>query len=74
MERKIPRPKVDESGIVWICEKRVAEITGLSLQTLRNWRCKRKVFPYSKLNNKAVRYRLDEVLRIMEEKRIHFEY
>ena len=56
----------------WIEEKRVAELTGIAVQTLRNWRFKRTGPPYFKVR-RSVRYRLDEVIRYMEERRVNVE-
>lgn len=56
----------------WVDEKRVAEMTGIAVQTLRNWRFQGTGPTYSKVG-RAVRYRLDEVIRFMEERRIKVE-
>ena len=56
----------------WVDEKRVAEVTGLAVQTLRNWRFQGTGPAYSKVG-RAVRYRLDDVIRFMEERRIKVE-
>jgi len=53
----------------FINEFEVAKITGLAVQTLRNWRFQRRGFPYSKLG-KAIRYNLDDVLKYMEAQKI----
>ena len=53
----------------WIDEKQVAELTGIAVQTLRNWRFQRTGPCYSKIG-RAVRYRLDDVVRFMEERRV----
>ena len=50
-------------------EFEVAKITGLAVQTLRNWRFQRRGFPYSKLG-KAVRYDIDDVLKYMRARKI----
>jgi hypothetical protein len=50
-------------------EFEVAKITGLAVQTLRNWRFQRRGFPYSKLG-KAIRYNIDDVLKYMEAQKI----
>ena len=50
-------------------EFEVAKITGLAVQTLRNWRFQRRGFPYSKLG-KAVRYDIDDVLKYMGARKI----
>jgi hypothetical protein len=50
-------------------ESEVANITGLSIQTLRNWRFQGKNFAYSKAG-RAVRYCLEDVLAFMESRKI----
>jgi hypothetical protein len=52
-----------------IGEREVAKITGLAVQTLRNYRFQRKGFPYSKVGG-SVRYRLDDILGFMESHKI----
>jgi len=65
-ERKMEEPR-------WIDEKEVARITGIAVQTLRNWRFQRIAIPYSKVGKgRMVRYRLDEVIDFMEERKIRF--
>jgi len=56
----------------WIDEYAVSRITGIPVQSLRNWRFLRKGFPYFKIG-KSVRYRLDEVIRFMEERKVDIE-
>jgi hypothetical protein len=56
----------------WVDEKEVSKITGIAIQTLRNWRFQRTGPPYSKVG-RAVRYRLDDVTHFMEERRVDFE-
>ena len=53
----------------WLNEKQVAEVTGLAVQTLRNWRQLRKGFPYSKVG-RSVRYAIDDVTRFIESRRV----
>jgi len=53
----------------WIGEHEVAEITGLSLSTLRNYRWLGCGLPFYKVG-RSVRYRLDEVYEYMESKRV----
>jgi len=68
MERLIESPR-------WLNEKEVARITGIALQTLRNWRCRGVGFPYSKVGPKGtmVRYLYDDVIRVMNERKINLE-
>ena len=70
MERKIPRPKVDEVDIVSVDEGKTAQIMGLAEQTLRNWRHLGMGPPYYKLG-RAVRYRLKDILSFMEARRVN---
>ena len=53
----------------WINEKEVANITGIAVQTLRNWRFQQTGPPYCKLG-RMVRYSVDDLVRFMEEKKI----
>jgi phage terminase Nu1 subunit (DNA packaging protein) len=53
----------------YIKDKKVAEMTDLSVQTLRNDRYKGKGIPYSK-RGRAVRYRVDDVIAYMEARKI----
>ena len=53
----------------WITEKEVFEMTGRATQTLRNDRCKQKGIPYSKIGA-SIRYRLDDVIGFMEDRKI----
>lgn len=63
-----------ESTLHWVDEKRVAELTGIAVQTLRNWRFQRIGPPYSKIGKgRMVRYRLDEVINFMERNKISVE-
>ena len=48
-------------GEVWIDEKAVSLRTGLSVQTLRNLRCKREGPVYYKVNGRSVRYKEADV-------------
>ena len=50
-------------------EKQVAKLVNLSLQTLRNYRAAKKLFPYVKLG-RSVRYPADEVARVVRENQI----
>ncbi len=61
--------KIEEPTLAWIDEKRVAQITGLAVQTLRNHRFKRIGFPYYK-RGRSVRYKIADVLSGMEAGRI----
>jgi hypothetical protein len=47
-------------------EKEVSELTGISLGALRNFRVKRKGFPFCKIG-KCVRYPLKDLLACFEQ-------
>lgn len=68
---KTPIPKVDQaqSTFMWINEQAVAEITGMAVQTLRNHRFKGIGLPYYKVG-RSVRYKLSDILTLMELGRI----
>lgn len=53
----------------YIDEKQVAEITGLSLSTLRRDRHMRQGMPYYKIG-RAVRYSVEDIVEYMESRRI----
>lgn len=54
----------------WVDEKEVSKITRIAIQTLRNWRFQGTGPAYSKVG-RAVRYRLDDVINFMEERRVN---
>jgi phage terminase Nu1 subunit (DNA packaging protein) len=56
-------------NVRYINEKKVAEITDLSVQTLRNDRHLGKGIPYTK-RGRSVRYRVDEVIDFMERRKV----
>jgi hypothetical protein len=53
----------------YINEKRVSEITGLALPTLRNDRSTQRRIPFVKIG-RAVRYSLEDVIHFMESHKI----
>ena len=53
----------------YIDEKKVSEITGRALPTLRNDRHNRRGLPYSKFG-RSVRYDLSDVIEFMESRKI----
>jgi len=55
----------------YLNENEAALLTGLSVQTLRNWRCKGIGFPYTKIG-RSVRYLRSEIISMMESKKITF--
>ena len=56
--------------IRYLREREVSEITGLALPTLRNYRFQGIGPDYVKAGERAVRYRLDDVIRYMEAGRV----
>jgi predicted DNA-binding transcriptional regulator AlpA len=50
-------------------EVETSQITGLSVQTLRNWRSQRRGIPYSKAG-RAVRYKFQDIFNYMEQRKI----
>jgi len=54
---------------IYVNEKKVSEITGLALPTLRNDRSTKRRLPYIKVG-KSVRYSLRDVIDFMERHRI----
>lgn len=54
-------------------EKEAAALTGFAVSTLRNERHLRRGFPYLKIGQRSVRYKLADVLAAMEARRITFE-
>ena len=49
-----------------ITEKELSNVIGKSRNTLRAWRKKDKI-PYYKLGSKIIRYKLSDVLKILNE-------
>jgi len=56
----------------WVDEREVSRIIGVAVQTLRNWRFQQRGPVYSKVG-RSVRYRVDEVICFMEQKRVSTE-
>lgn len=55
-----------------LTERQLAEMTGLAVQTLRNYRTSKALFPYVKLN-RSVRYRLADIEAVLRGRRIDAE-
>jgi predicted DNA-binding transcriptional regulator AlpA len=53
----------------FIDEKQVSKLTGLAVQTLRNWRGQGRGFPYAKIS-RSIRYDIDDVLKYIEARKI----
>ncbi|RZB36396.1 MAG: hypothetical protein SRB2_02221 [Desulfobacteraceae bacterium Eth-SRB2] len=52
-----------------INEYEAAQLVGVAVQTLRNWRCQHRGPAYLKLS-RAVRYRINDLENFMDSKRI----
>jgi predicted site-specific integrase-resolvase len=53
----------------YLTDRDVSRMTGIAVQTLRNWRHERKGFPYSKVG-RTVRYDPDDVEDYMKKRRV----
>lgn len=60
-------------SIRFLNENEVSVMTGLSVQTLRNWRFQHKGIPYCKAGTRAIRYNLNDVLNFMESNKVSHE-
>jgi predicted DNA-binding transcriptional regulator AlpA len=67
---ELRRSKNMDKTTRYLDEKKVSELTGLALSTLRNWRFLRKGLPYCKVG-RSVRYPLEEVYSFMERRRVN---
>ena len=66
-----PLPKTDgsiSSGILLLTPGEVAQITGLSVETLAQWRSQRRGIPFVKVSRNCVRYRQSDLDRWLEER------
>jgi len=50
--------------------QQVSELTGISVETLNQWRSQAKGPPYFKIEGKLVRYRKTDLLKYFEECRV----
>jgi predicted site-specific integrase-resolvase len=50
----------------WLNDRQVSEMTGIAVQTLRNWRQKGTGPKFDRPTKKCVRYRLSEVEKFMQ--------
>ena len=57
----------------YLKDTEVAEITGIAVQTLRNWRSKQQGINYFKVSGRAVRYSLTDFVNYMEKIRLETE-
>lgn len=55
---------------LWLTEKSVAKMTGISVSTLQKQRFHGKGIPYSKVGGKSVRYSFQDVMDYMEAQKI----
>jgi predicted DNA-binding transcriptional regulator AlpA len=73
------RPQVDAHGIAHVTAGRLltaenlAEITGLSTETLAQWRSQKRGIPYVKISRNCVRYRQADLDRWLEERIVRVE-
>ena len=56
----------------FLSEKQLAEMTAVSISTLRNDRHMRRGLPYSKFGN-TVRYSLKDIINFMEQHRVEVD-
>lgn len=50
----------------YVTESEASKLMSFSVQTLRNWRCLGTGPPYCKVEKRAIRYRLSDLLGYME--------
>ncbi|MGD0658836.1 MAG: helix-turn-helix domain-containing protein [Syntrophorhabdales bacterium] len=55
--------------VQYLTEKEVARLTGIAVQTLRNWRCEGRGFPYVKIGG-SIRYLHNDIVAGMESHKI----
>lgn len=63
--------RTETSDLQWVSEKTAAQLTGLSVHTLRGHRLRRKGLPYTKVG-RAVRYSITDIASFMQANRIDF--
>lgn len=56
-----------------LTEQQVSLLTGRATQSLRNDRCARRGFPYVKITERCVRYRLEDLLTFCQDRLIDFQ-
>jgi len=56
------------SAILLLTPGEVAQITGLSVETLAQWRSQRRGIPFVKVSRNCVRYRQSDLDRWLEER------
>ena len=66
-------PPAQEQRTPLLRAEDVAAITGLSIETLAQWRSQRKGIPFVKLSRNCVRYRQSDLDRWLEERIVRVE-
>jgi excisionase family DNA binding protein len=56
------------SGVPLLTPSEVAQITGLSIETLAQWRSQRRGIPFVKVSRNCVRYRQSDLDHWLEER------
>lgn len=69
-----PNPIPTEQRTRLLRVEQVAEITGLSVETLAQWRSQRKGVPFIKLSRNCVRYRGEDLDRWLDERIVRVEH
>lgn len=65
------RPKLPAAaGSRLLTPEEVAEVTGLSTETLAQWRSQRRGIPFLKISRNCVRYRLDDLQQWLQSRLI----
>jgi predicted DNA-binding transcriptional regulator AlpA len=57
----------------WLNEREVSKLTGIAVQTLRNWRSRRTGPKYSIAGARMVRYLLSDLIDFMEQRKVDFD-
>jgi predicted DNA-binding transcriptional regulator AlpA len=63
----------DEQRTPLLCAEDVAAVTGLSVETLAQWRSQRKGIPFVKLSRNCVRYRQVDLDQWLNERIVRVE-
>ena len=54
----------------WITDKEAAAILGMARQSLANWRAQRRGPVYSVIGRRSIRYRLSDLIRFAESRKV----
>jgi phage terminase Nu1 subunit (DNA packaging protein) len=68
-----PRRSALATGGRLLTAENLAEITGLSIETLAQWRSQRRGIPFVKISRNCVRYRQEDLDRWLEERIVRVE-